>query len=86
VTKNELVKRKEELSKQILDSNYLLTNLKKEEAALRLNAARSAQGGTLFSLKLLSAENIGFETKVAFVAVSHAMENKVSTKQNGPSA
>jgi hypothetical protein len=49
--------------------------LRKEEAALRLNAARSAQGGSLFSLKLFSAENLGFETKMAFVVVSHAMEN-----------
>ena len=41
MTKNELVKRKEELTKQILESNQVLTGLKKEENALRLNAARS---------------------------------------------
>ena len=86
ITKNELILRKEELSKKILADNQVLTKLKKEEAAIRLNASRSTQAGTIFNLKLGSAENLGFETKAAVVAVSHAVENKVSSRQMGPTA
>ena len=38
ITKNELILRKEELTKKILTDNQVLTKLKKEEAAIRLNA------------------------------------------------
>ena len=43
VTKNELIKRRQELQNQILDNNAILTGLKQQEAALRMNAARFVQ-------------------------------------------
>ncbi len=40
ITKNELVKRKQELTAQILENNTVVTSMKAQLANLRLNAAR----------------------------------------------
>jgi len=43
ITKNELVKRKQELTKQILDNNTIVTSMKTQLANNRINAAKFLQ-------------------------------------------
>jgi len=43
ITKNELVKRKQELTKQILDNNTIVTSMKAQLANNRINAAKFLQ-------------------------------------------
>ena len=64
ITKNELVKRKQELTAQILENNTVVTSSKAQLANLRLNGARLIQqkAGTVLNIRLNSAEGIGYQT------------------------
>ena len=88
ITKNELVKRKQELTAQILDNNKVVTSLKAQLVTLRLNATRLIQqkSATQLNLRINSAEGFGYQTQAVMVVVSHLGDQKTSSRQAGPIA
>ena len=58
------MKRKQELTAQILENNTVVTTSKAQLANLRLNGARLIQqkAGTVLNIRLNSAEGIGYQT------------------------
>ena len=58
------MKRKQELTAQILENNTVVTSAKAQLANLRLNGARLIQqkAGTVLNIRLNSAEGIGYQT------------------------
>ena len=62
VTKNELLKRKQELTAQILENNKVVTALKLQLQQLKINAARMMQQKqeTTLIVRLNSAEGFGY--------------------------